>query len=161
MGNDPYFISDCHHPDYTPDGKHRLTYYMNAKWEIENGDRDYGISTLEMLCSSPNIYKGHYRLLFIQYRLLNKSCLADKYFATVRDRVLNMIQMDNEMIDAMLDYWSEIQKIELSKGPFNSDRNLKLTDARALFLSAQALNDKKSLALASMAIRRFKRKLAK
>lgn len=143
--------------DIDPEGCARTGDYFEAEGLAKAGDIDGALAILTRLCSVPNIYKGHYRLLFQLYRQLNKGDLKAGEFQTVRDRVLDMIRMDNEMIETMLIYWSEVQRRKLGPHYFDRDRNLKVSDAKALLTAAETLKDRKAASLAKKLIERFER----
>lgn len=111
-------------------------------------------------CEPPSIYKGHYRELFKIWRQLNRDDIKVKNYAEVTERVLKMMRLDDEMIQEMLRYWSIQQSRELPPDYFDRDRNLLISDAKALKKSADALKNAENLELANRFIERFaKRRL--
>lgn len=143
--------------DIDPDGCARTGEYFEAEGLAKAGDVVGALAILTRLCSEPNIYKGHYRLLFRLHRQLNKDDLKAGEFVAVRDRVLDMIRMDDEMIGTMLIYWSEVQRRKLGPRYFDGDRNLKVSDVKALLAAAEALKDRKAVSQAKKLIERFER----
>lgn len=143
--------------DIDPEGSQRTADYFEAERLTKSGNIKAALEILERLCSQPNIYKGHYRLLFQLHRQANKEDLKAGDHEIVRARVLNMIRLDDEMIGIMLAYWSEMQRRKLGPHYFDADRNLKVTDANALFAAAEALKDRKSASQAKKLIERFER----
>jgi hypothetical protein len=143
--------------DIDPNGCARTGDYFEAEGLAKAGDVNGALAILTRLCSEPNIFKGHYRLLFRLHRQLNKDDLKAGSFHAVRGRVLDMIRMDDEMIETMLSYWSEVQKRKLGPRYFDGDRNLKVSDAKALLAAAEALKDRKLASQAKKLIDRFER----
>ena len=143
--------------DIDPEGSQRTAEYFEAERLTKSGDIKAALEILERLCSQPNIYKGHYRLLFQLHRQTNKDDLKAGNLEVVRDRVLNMIRLDEEMISTMLTYWSEMQRRKLGPHYFDADRNLKVTDAKALLAAAEAMRDRKLATQAKKLIERFER----
>jgi hypothetical protein len=92
------------------------------------------------------------------WRAYNKLDLKAGQFSAVVDRVRRMVRFDDEMIHAMLDNWSEVWKRKLPLTYFDKDRNLKVTDTKALTIAAKSLNDPSLIEEASLVVARFGRK---
>ena len=67
--------------------------------------------------------------------------MTDKHYRVVVERVGKMLRYDDEMIDEMLRYWSEQQRRELPRDYFDNDRNVKITDARALRRASEVIGN--------------------
>lgn len=106
-------------------------------------------------CESPSIYKGHYRELFRIWRQLNRDDLKSGRYQEVADRVLTMRRFDDEMIKEMLRYWSIVNKKKLPSDYFDDDRNLLVSDAKALKKAAEALKQEDNMGLATELIQSF------
>ncbi len=143
--------------DIDPEGCQQTGDYFLAERLARAGEVAAALEILGKLCSKPNIYKGHYRLLFRLHRQLNKDDLKAGAFVAVMERVLDMIRKDDEMIGTMLSYWSKVQRRKLGPHYFDRDRNLKVSDAKALLTAEEALKDRKSASQAKTMIERFER----
>jgi hypothetical protein len=66
-----------------------------------------------------------------------------------------MVRLDNEMIQEMLRYWSIQQKRTLPPDYFDNDRNLLVSDAKALKKSAAVLEQDNNVQVAVNLIERF------
>jgi hypothetical protein len=106
-------------------------------------------------CDPPSIYKGHYKELFKIWRQFNRDDLNASRHQEVVNRVLTMVRLDDEMIREMLRYWSIQQKKELPPHYFDNDRNLLLSDAKALKKAAEALGQNRHVEVAVQLIERF------
>jgi len=125
--------------DVDPDGAGKYAGYEKAIALKKAGRLFEAVAILEKSCNSPSIYKGHYRELFRIWRQFNRDDIKGGRYQDVVDRVLTMIRYDDEMIHEMLRYYSIQQKRELPKDHFNGDRNLLISDAKALKKAAQEL----------------------
>jgi hypothetical protein len=148
----------------------KLVIQRRYEWGRKTADLDVELTSLRdpatakseeilfKLCSTPNIYKGHYQELLKIWRAYNKLDLKAGQFSAVVDRVRRMVRFDDEMIHAMLDNWSEVWKRKLPLTYFDKDRNLKVTDTKALTIAAKSLNDPSLIEEASLVVARFGRK---
>lgn len=127
--------------DLDPEGAEKYRNYERAMSLKKAGDLVGAAKLLIKSCEPPSIYKGHYQELFKIWRQLNREDLRRGIYSTVVDRVLKMVRLDNEMINEMLNYWGKQQKKKLPTDYFESDRNLKVTDAKALLEAAKELNN--------------------
>lgn len=66
-----------------------------------------------------------------------------------------MVRLDEEMIETMLQYWGIQQKRELPPDYFDKDRNILISDARALKKAAESLGNSHNIGLADDLIRKF------
>ena len=129
--------------------------YCEACSLKQQGDLLGAAQLLQWSCEPPSIYKGHYRLLFQIWRQLNRADLKAHRYEPVIERVTQMIRYDDEMIAAMLEHWSRVQNRTLPSRHFDSDRNLKISDAKALLAAATALSRKELVTPAKRLVRRF------
>ena len=127
--------------DLDPEGDEKYRNYELAMSLKKAGDLDGAAKLLIKSCEPPSIYKGHYRELFKIWRQLNREDLKKGHYNTVIDRVLKMIRLDDEMINEMLNYWGKQHRRKLPEKYFNNDRNLKITDAKALLKAAKEINN--------------------
>ncbi|RUP78613.1 hypothetical protein C7Y69_14860 [Alteromonas sp. KS69] len=113
--------------------------------------------TLLLKSTNPSsIYKGHYKELFKIWRKHNRDELKANKFEDVESRVLNMIRLDEEMIKTMLLYWGGQQKRKLPSDYFDKDRNILISDAKALKKAAESLGNKNNVVLAEKLLKKFK-----
>jgi hypothetical protein len=141
--------------DVDPEGWQRYSTYESAMQLKAQGDTARAQEVLFAQCSVPNIFKGHYRELFKLWRGYNKIDLRAGQFSNVIDRVQLMIRFDDEMIEEMLKHWSAVHNRNLPKNYFDKDRNLKVTDAKALLAAAQSLGDAALIERAKNVQKRF------
>lgn len=127
--------------DVDPDGAEKFAYYEAAIATKSEGKLEKAAKLLEKSCVPPSIYKGHYRELFQIWRNFNRQDLKEKEYNRVIDRVKKMIRYDNEMIEEMLKYWSKMQNRKLPSNYFDRDRNLKMTDVKALISAAERVRN--------------------
>ena len=125
--------------DIDPEGAQLYDNYERAMQLKNKGDLDKAAIMLEKSCDPPSIYKGHYRELFKIWRQKNRDDLKVNNYEPVIERVQKMIRYDDEMIECMLDYWSKVQKCKLALDYFDSDRNLKISDVKAMLKAAKYL----------------------
>ena len=142
--------------DVDPRNAEAFSRYEKAMLLKANGDLAEAAALLQQSCSPPSIYKGHYRELFKIWRQLNRIALAEGKYQIVVDRVRKMVQMDEELIQEMLRHWSDIQKRTLPTDYFDNDRNLLVSDAKALQKAAGACKDGESTALANLLLMQFR-----
>ncbi|MBX3370538.1 MAG: hypothetical protein KF793_09115 [Nitrospira sp.] len=135
--------------DIDPEGTARYENYQRAMALKEAGDLNGAAKLLHDSCISPSIYKGHYRELFKIWRGFNREDLKVGRYQPVIDRVIMMVKLDREMIEEMLRYWAIQQRRKLPIDYFDKDRNLRVSDAKALQTAAEALrqDDEQHLAL--------------
>jgi hypothetical protein len=141
--------------DVDPQGAEAFTRYEKAMSLKASGDLSAAAALLELSCSPPSIYKGHYRELFKIWRQLNRAATAEGQHRFVIDRVRKMALLDEELIREMLKHWGEIQQRSLPADYFDSDRNLLVSDAKALKKAAEACKDDNSIALAKALLSRL------
>ena len=141
--------------DIDPEGAERLGTFQRAMALKAEERYEEAAELLVRSCEPPSIFQGHYRELFMIWRKMNRSDLQDGKLAAVVQRVMTMIRYDNEMIDAMLGHWSTQQHRELPNDYFDKDRNLKVTDAKALLKAATALGKQGEIERASALIETF------
>jgi hypothetical protein len=127
--------------DVNPEGAAKYSNYERAMALKKDGKLQEAAALLEISCTPPSIYKGHYRELFNIWRQLNRDSLKKGDYQIVIDRVTKMIRYDDEMIEEMLRHWSIQQRRKLAKDYFDKDRNLKISDAKALLKAAKAIGD--------------------
>jgi len=109
-------------------------------------------------CAPASVYKAHYKELFKIWRQYNRDDLKDKKYRKVLDRVQKMLKLDDEMIAEMLRYWGTEQKKNLPEDYFDADRNLLISDAKALRVAAEALQENKNVELADSIMEKFSKK---
>jgi hypothetical protein len=109
-------------------------------------------------CEPASVYKGHYKELFKIWRQYNRDDLKVKKYRKVLDRVLKMIKLDDEMIAEMLRYWGTEQNKNLPEDYFDADRNLLISDVKALRVAAEALQENKNVELADGIMEKFSKK---
>jgi len=141
--------------DIDPEGTALFEGYQKAMLLKKNGEYEQAELILLKSCEPPSIYKGHYRELFKIWRKYNRDDIKLKKYSEVSARVLKMVKLDEEMINGMLDYWGERQNKTLPKAYFDKDRNLLVSDAKALKKSSEILEDTDNLELAIQLIERF------
>jgi len=132
--------------------------YTEAMKCKEQGELTTAASLLEESCKPPSIYKGHYRELFKIYRQWNREDVEAGRYEPVVERVLKMVRYDDEMIKCMLEYWSEVNRRHLPVHHFDKDRNLKVSDAKALLKAATGLNRNDAMKIARKWTSHFERK---
>lgn len=142
--------------DVDPRSAEAFSRYEKAMSLKANGDLAEAAALLQQSCSPPSIYKGHYRELFKIWRQLNRVALAEGKYQNVVDRVRKMAQMDEELIQEMLRYWSGIQMRSLPADYFDSDRNLLVSDTKALQKAAEACKDGEAIVLANLLLMQFR-----
>lgn len=125
--------------DVDPGGEDKYSRYEKAMALKKSGNLSEAADLLIESCNPPSIYKGHYRELFRIWRQFNRHDLRANRHQEVIDRVVTMIRLDQEMIKEMLRYWSIQQKRHLPSDYFDGDRNLTVTDAKAMKKAAEAL----------------------
>lgn len=143
--------------DIDPEGAEKYAGYERAMALKKDGKFSDAAKLLLKSCEPPSIYKGHYRELFKIWRQFNRDDLKTGRYQEVVDRVLTMRRLDEEMIQEMLRYWSIQQKRELPPDYFDSDRNLLVSDAKALKKAAEALKQDDNMQFAIELIERFTR----
>ena len=141
--------------DVDPEGAATFARYELAMVLKKKGNLSAAAELLYQSCSPPSIYKGHYRELFKISRQLNRNDLKTGNYCAVLERVRLMARLDNEMIHEMLRYWSIQQNRQLPHEYFDNDRNLLVTDAKALLRAAQEFNDVQSAIFAESLLTRF------
>ena len=144
--------------DIDPVGHELYTGYEKAVKLKKEGKLVDAEKILIRSCEPPSIYKGHYKELFRVWRKFNRDDLKLRQHQVVTDRVLKMIRFDDEMICEMLRHWSVAQERKLPKDYFDADRNLLISDAKALKKSAEALNNEEHLKLANDLIEKLAQK---
>ena len=125
--------------DIDPEGTGRYENYQKAMLLKQAGDLQGAAKLLHDSCVSPSIYKGHYRELFKIWRQFNREDLKAGLFQEVINRVQMMVQLDKAMIQEMLRYWGIQQGRKLPIDYFDKDRNLRVSDAKALRTASKAL----------------------
>jgi len=143
--------------DIDPQGAALLNNYLKAV-ELK---KEQKLSEAEALLlpstKPPSIYKGHYRELFKIWRRYNREDLKAKNYQAVINRIVEMYKLDNEMVNEMLSYWSIQQKRKLPLNYFDKSRNLLISDAKALKVSAERLQQEKFIVLADELISNIKK----
>lgn len=143
--------------DIDPAGSALLVGYQKAM-ELKKQGKLIEAADLLLKSTQPaSIYHGHYRELFRIWRQFNKEDLKDMKYREVSDRVKIMHRLDNEMIEEMLSYWGERQNRKLPKDFFDKDRNLLVSDIKALRKSAEALKNNEDITLSANLFLRFKK----
>jgi hypothetical protein len=130
--------------------------YERAMSLKASGELAAAAALLELSCSPPSIYKGHYRELFKIWRQMNRTAVSAGDYGVVIARVRSMAQMDDELVRAMLDHWSKVQKRVLPENYFDNDRNLLVSDAKTLRKAAMGCGDEKAIDLANTLIAGFR-----
>ena len=143
--------------DIDPEGAEKYANYVRAVLLKKDGDIRKAAMLLMKSCEPPSIYKGHYEELFKIWRQLNREDLKNGKYEIVANRVLKMIQFDDEMIIEMLSHWGEVQKRRLPKDCFDSDRNLKVTDAKALLKAGTELKNEQYIKKGLVFVEHFSR----
>ncbi len=141
--------------DIDPEGAEKYAGYERAMIFKRSGHLKEAADILINSCIPPSIYKGHYRELFKIWRQFNRDDLKANRNQAVIDRVITMIRLDQEMIKEMLRYWSIQQNRQLPSDCFDNDRNLLVSDAKALKKAAEALGQNDTVHIASKLLRRF------
>ena len=144
--------------DIDPEGTELFEGFQKAMVLKKEGKFAQAEKILINSCEPPSTYKGHYRELFKIWRQYNRDDIKAEKYHEVSERVLKMLRLDDEMIKEMLRYWSIQQRRELPQDYFNADRNLRVSDAKALRKTAEALKNNENLALAESLIKRFAKK---
>tara|TARA_B100001971_G_C18173823_1_gene528749 strand:+ start:191 stop:742 length:552 start_codon:yes stop_codon:yes gene_type:complete len=143
--------------DIDPQGAALLNNYSKAL-ELKKEQKLSEAEALLLLSTKPpSIYKGHYRELFKIWRQYNREDLKTKNYQAVIDRVVEMYKLDNEMVEEMLSYWSIQQKRKLPLNYFDKSRNLLISDAKALKVSAERFQQEKYIFLADELISNIKK----
>ena len=142
--------------DIDPANTEAFGRYERAMSLKASGDLAGAAALLELSCLPPSIYKGHYRELFKIWRHSNRAALAKADYKAVVTRVLRMVEMDDELIEAMLGHWSTVQERSLPADYFDSDRNLLVSDAKALCKAATACQDEEAVARAKALLARYR-----
>ena len=146
--------------DIDPEGHACYQRYEEAMQAKNRGDFDAAERLLEQSCITPSIYSGHYRELFIIYRKRNRDDLEAKRYESVVSRVQKMLKYDDELIAAMLAYWSERQGKRLPPHHFDGSRNFKVSDARALLRAGEALGNRTIIQEGRRNVQKFKKEEA-
>lgn len=141
--------------DVDPEGTEKYAGYERAMALKKSGKLSEAAELLTKSCNPPSIYKGHYRELFKIWRQFNRDDLNASRHQEVIDRIITMIRLDQEMIKEMLQYWSIQQKRQLPPDYFNNDRNLLVSDAKALKKAAEALGQNDNASIAIEFLQRF------
>ena len=141
--------------DVDPANSEAFARYENAMTLKANGNLAGAAALLQISCSPPSIYKGHYRELFKIWRQLNRLAVADGEYPVVVARVRRMAEMDEELIQKMLGHWSKIQQRTLPPNYFDGDRNLLVSDVKALRKSADMCGYKEAVAHANELLVRY------
>ena len=141
--------------DIDPDGAEKYLRYVEAMTCKRDGDISSAEALLLQSCVRPSIYKGHYCELFKIWRQFNRDDLKAHRHEPVVGRVLTMTRLDEEMIQEMIRYWSVQQNRKLPQNYFDKDRNLLITDAKALLKAAEELGDHEHAAFATSLVHRF------
>ena len=142
--------------DVDPANAEAFGRYEEAMSLKANGDLAAAAALLQLSCSPPSIYKGHYRELFRIWRQLNRVALAEGEYQVVVARVRRMAEMDEELIQEMLGYWSKVQERSLPANYFDGDRNLLVSDAKALHKAATACRNEEAVAHANALLVRYR-----
>lgn len=141
--------------DIDPEGAEKYVGYNGAMALKKAGNLSEAAELLLKSCDPPSIYKGHYRELFKIWRQFNRDDLKANRHQEVVDRVLTMIRFDEEMIQEMLQQWGIAQHRKLPLDYFDNDRNLLVSDAKALKSAAEALEQKDNVRVAEELVERF------
>lgn len=144
--------------DIDPKGATLFDGFQKAMELKKKGKHSEAEELLIRSCEPPTIYKGHYREIFKIWRQYNREDIKAQKYQIVTNRVLKMRRLDDEMISKMLQYWSIQQQRELPLNYFDRDRNLLVSDAKALMKSAEALENSENIAIAEKLIERFAQK---
>ncbi|MGO3644989.1 MAG: hypothetical protein ACTJFM_13125 [Pseudoalteromonas sp.] len=144
--------------DIDPVGTELFNGFLKAMDLKKEGKLSEAEKLLIKSTEPPSIYKGHYRQLFRIWRQFNREDLKANNFQEVMNRVLKMCRLDDEMINEMLRYWSIQQNRKLPKDYFKKDRNLLISDAKALKKAATALQNEKYIALSEKLISQISKK---
>ncbi|AXI04018.1 hypothetical protein [Aquirhabdus parva] len=134
--------------------------YSDAMVLKEQGKLEEAAEILLSACITPSIFHGHYQQLFIIWRAFNKRDLKEGQYRQVIDRIRNMIQLNDEMIECMSSYWSQHFHEEVSAEYFDLYSNVLIYDANALLKAAEAINDVDNLKLAVKLINGYMAKKA-
>ena len=141
--------------DIDPEGAEKYAGYERAMTLKRSGNLSEAAEILTKSCNPPSIYKGHYRELFKIWRQFNRDDLHANRHQEVIDRVITMIRLDQEMIKEMLRYWSIQQERHLPSDYFDNDRNLLVSDAKAMKKAAEALGQNDNVHIATELLRSF------
>jgi len=141
--------------DVDPEGAALFQGFQKAMELKKEGKLTEAEALLLKSTNPPSIYKGHYRELFKIWRKHNRDALKANEFEDVEARVLTMIRLDEEMIETMLHYWGIQQKRKLPSDYFDKDRNILVSDAKALKKAAESLGNKNNVVLAEKLLRKF------
>lgn len=123
----------------------------------KNGQLREAANLLEDSCKDPHIFHGHYKKLFMVWRLLNKEDLAARNHKAVIERVIKTIKLNDEMLTEMSTYWSKEHGVRRAKSYFANYSHVKISDGKALLKAANAAHDKKAIKIAEKLISTFTR----
>jgi len=141
--------------DVDPEGAKKLAGYQKAMALKKAGRLFEAAEILQKSCNPPSIYKGHYRELFRIWRQFNRTDITGRKYNDIVDRVLTMIRYDGEMVHEMLRYWSIQRRQELPFDSFDRDKNLLVSDAKALKKAAEELQQDNNVQIATKLIESF------
>lgn len=141
--------------DIDPEGAAKYASYEQAMALKKAGDLSSTANLLLKSCVPPSIYKGHYEELFKIWRQFNRDDLQADNYQPIVDRVLTMMRFDDEMIQEMIRYWGIQQGRTLPQNYFDRDRNLRVTDAKALLKAAKELGQQELAGIATGLVDRF------
>lgn len=115
-------------------------YYHNYEKAMEfkkSGNFLKACELLEKSVNPPNIYHGHYEQLFIMYRKLYKDDMKKGNYQAVIDRIQIMLRLNNELIQALNEYWCDKQPNFDGK----AYSKIGITDLKTLLKAGQAINN--------------------
>lgn len=141
--------------DVDPEGAALFQGFQKAMELKKEGKLKEAECLLLKSTNPPSTYKGHYKELFKIWRQWNRDALKAKNFSEVESRVLTMIKLDEEMIVTMLHYWGAQQKRALPADYFDRDRNLLVSDVKALKKAAEALDNKENIVFSKELLQKF------
>ena len=106
--------------------------YLLAMEVKKSGDLQKAAKMLELSTNPPSIYKGHYEQLFIIYRKLYRQDMQDGNYQAVIDRINRMINLDNEMLKAIVLHRTNIQNNPCTLDDVKDESNIKVSDLKTL-----------------------------
>lgn len=149
-------LSALEYKNIDPDGFNLLQNYEQAMIFKQQGNYGEEERFLIPSVNPPSIYTGHYRELFIIWRMVIKMYIKQGKDSEVVSLIKRMINLDEEMILKLCKYWSERHETERSREYFIGTSNLKITDIKYLKNSSLACADNDGVLLADKYLAEFK-----
>ncbi len=154
-------LSALEYKNIDPDGFKLIENYEQAMLFKQQGN--YGEEERFLLPSvnPPSIYTGHYRELFIIWRMVIKMYAKQGKDMDIVSLLKRMISLDEEMLSELCRYWSERHGTVRNREYFIGSSNLKVNDIKHLKNASISCADNEGILLADKYLSEFRSVRAK